>query len=185
MLRKISVITVTLFFILLLAVVNISKRRVIENTSEAAPLPENHLHLEDVSLVQVLGLNGGYITMSAKSAYFDHNIDLLTMVDAEFEMNKPDVRMTSHADQGIYKLNEMLTTEGNISGVWNDLEYKADENGTFMYDFEKDQAYMGKKLTFVKGNSQIFTKELHYDGEKQETFFSGGVYMVINERELK
>ncbi|MDR0454039.1 MAG: hypothetical protein LBH05_04415 [Deferribacteraceae bacterium] len=187
MLQKIVIIAVTLFFILLLIFVsigNIGKQDVIDYSETV--LPENHLQLEDILLVRVLDLQGGYLTMSAKAAYFDHNADLLTMTDTEFSINTDSIKMTSHAERGVYKINETLFAEGNISGTWNNLDYKVAENGALKYDFIAEHAYIGDNVTLTNINrSQISAKNFFYDRKKQENVFSGGVRVTIFEGELR
>lgn len=166
-------------------IVNVSKHHSTADNVTYAALPENHLEMENVSLVRVLDLEGGYVTIKARMAYFDHNTDLLSMTDTEFNMIKSGTHLTSHADRGIYQLNEKLVTKGNVYGTWNDLRYKVDEQGTLVYDFNKDMASVGDNVTLTKNNSRIFAKKLDYDGAKQLTVFTGGVDMTIVEGDLQ
>ena len=183
MFYRILITIMALFFVLLLVLINTGKQGISEKSGFV--LPENHLWLENVSVIRVLDLYGDYLTITAKTAYFDHNSDLLLMTGAKFDMVKDNTRLTTYAEQGSYKLNDVLTVEGNISGVWNNLKYEVDKSGTFVYDFKTDQADVGDDITFTRNNSHIYAKNLHYDGKKNETLFSGGVEVIVTEEDLQ
>jgi hypothetical protein len=148
---------------------------------EMLRLPDNHIVMENVTLVHNANKLGGYSLMTAETAYFDRNAEVLVMTD--FSVNHDDGKLsfTSQGNRGEYTLNTKLIASGELSGHYNDVEYSSGAGGLLLYDFTSLQGSMsGEDVRFTDNASLIRADKVIYDGTRNYTSFEGDVELSMS-----